>query len=70
MLSKERWPGGQQGEEVQALQGWAGQAAVQGLNQPNQAQYGQGYQLKYCPCPKYGLSLLNLFLKAGQASTN
>ena len=36
-FSKEIWPGGGQGEEVQALQGGAGQAAVQGLNQLNQA---------------------------------
>jgi hypothetical protein len=41
---KERWPGGQQEEEEQALQGGAGQAAVQGVNQLNQAQCGQGAQ--------------------------
>ena len=41
---KERWPGGGQGEEVQALQGGAGQAAVQGVNQLNQAQCGRGAQ--------------------------
>ena len=42
MFFKERWPWGQQGEEVQALQGVAGQAAVQGVNRLNQAQCGQG----------------------------
>ena len=39
---KEGWPGGGQGEEVQALQRGAGQAAVQGVNQLNQAQCGRG----------------------------
>ena len=41
---KERWPDGGQGEEVQVLQGGAGQAAVQGVNQLNQAQCGRGAQ--------------------------
>ena len=35
---------GGQGEEVWALQGGAGQAAVQGVNQLNQAQCSQGAQ--------------------------
>ena len=35
-----------------------------------EALHDQGHQLKHCPCPKCGLSLLHLFLKAGQASTN
>ena len=32
--------------------------------------HDQGHQLNHCPCPKCGLSLLHMFLKAGQASTN
>ena len=43
-FSQETWPGGGYGEEVQALQGGAGQAAVQGVNQLNQAQCGRGAQ--------------------------
>ena len=36
----ERWTGVGQGEEVRALQGVAGQAAVQGVNRLNQALCG------------------------------
>ena len=43
-LFKERWPGRGQAEEVPALQGGAGQAAVQGVNLQNQAQCGRGAQ--------------------------
>ena len=34
-----------------------------------EALHDQGYQLKHCPFPKCGLSLLHLFLKAVEAST-
>ena len=44
---KESCPGRGQGEEVQALQGVAGQAAVPGVNWLNQAQCGQGTRT-YC----------------------
>ena len=40
-------PGGGQEEEVQAIQGVAGQTAVQGVNLLNQVQCGQGAQT-YC----------------------
>ena len=40
------------------------------LKRQEEALHDQEYQLKHCPCPKCGLSLLHRFLKAGQASTN
>ena len=47
LVLKKRWHRGGQGEEVQARQGGAGQAAVQGVNQLNQAQCGQGAQTDF-----------------------
>ena len=38
--------------------------------QKEEARHYQGHQLKDCPCPKYCFSLLHLFVKAGQVSTN
>ena len=38
--------------------------------QQEEALQDQGNQLNHCPCPKCGISLLHLFIKAGQVSTN
>ena len=38
--------------------------------QHKEALQDQGSPLNHYPCPKCGISLLHLFLKAGQVSTN
>ena len=38
--------------------------------QQEEALQDQRSQMNHCPCPKCGISLLHLFLKAGQVSIN